>query len=135
MFDQLSAARNPSSQLLTISPLQVRAAVHCYDQLKADLDLHVQDLDSLSQFHSDCVPCDYRDSLTEVLHNWDSLCRAVDERQVDMGELGRAVLSFDDSLPHLISVKDELSCRVSAISSENFNIDEVFFYSSLLRVI
>ena len=42
-----------------------------------------------------------------------------------MGELGGALYSFDDSLPYLISVKDDLTVKVSTISSENFNIDEV----------
>ena len=45
--------------------------------------------------------------------------------QVDMGELGGALYSFDDSLPYLISVKDDLTVKVSTISSESFNIDEV----------
>ena len=45
--------------------------------------------------------------------------------QVDMGELGRALSSFDESIPYLTTVKDELSVKVSAISSESSNIDEV----------
>ena len=45
--------------------------------------------------------------------------------QVDMGELGRALSSFDESIPYLTTVKDELSLKVSAISSESSNIDEV----------
>ena len=45
--------------------------------------------------------------------------------QVDMGELGRALCSFDESIPYLTTIKDELAVKVSAISSESSNIDEV----------
>ena len=54
--------------------------------------------------------------------------------QVDMGELGRALCSFDESIPYLTSIKDELAVKVSAISSESSNIDEVsvMLFSSIL---
>ena len=51
-----------------------------------------------------------------------------------MGELGRALSSFDESLPYLTTVKDELSVKVSATSSESANIDEVLTINHIYHV-
>ena len=44
-----------------------------------------------------------------------------------MNELGMAILLFDESLPYLVSIKDDLVMKVNDISSENNNIDEVSY--------
>ena len=61
---------------------QVRVAVQCYEQLKTDLETHVKDMDSLSGIPPECIPANYRTSLTEVLLQWESLCQTVSDRQV-----------------------------------------------------
>ena len=49
-----------------------------------------------------------------------------------MNELGTAISLFDDSLPYLISIKDDLVMKVNDISSENTNIDEVLQFCTEL---
>ena len=56
--------------------------MECYEQLKSDLDTHIKDMDSLSGIPPECIPCNYRSGLKEVLEQWEELGRDVNDKQV-----------------------------------------------------